>query len=141
MTGAATTGRPNEKQQERERTFAEWVTFGVATLVLLGVLGLIIYDWRALPSSPAMLEVQRVGQAERAGEQYLVHFKVSNSGGETVGTVQVVAELRRGGEVITAGEQQIDFLSPGESEEGAFLFKDDPDHAELELRVASYTLP
>ena len=47
----------------------------------------------------------------------------------------------RVGEEEQEGEQQIDFLSGGETAEGAFVFTLDPAAGELELRVASYKLP
>lgn len=141
MSGAASTARTDEKQQGHERSVAEWVTFGVATLLLAVVIGLVIYEWITIPSTPPLLAVRRVGQTQLVEDQYRVQFEITNSGGETVSTVQVIAEVRRDGGVATVGEQQIDFLSPGESEQGAFLFSEDPDRAGLKLRVAGYTLP
>jgi uncharacterized protein (TIGR02588 family) len=53
----------------------------------------------------------------------------------------VIAELRINGKIEEVGEQQIDFLSSGETEEGAFVFSRDPRNVELVVRVASYKLP
>jgi uncharacterized protein (TIGR02588 family) len=70
-----------------------------------------------------------------------IFFEVMNQGGETAESVQITAELKIDGEVAETGEQQIDFLSSGEQEEGAFVFTQDPRHGELIIRVASYKLP
>jgi uncharacterized protein (TIGR02588 family) len=53
----------------------------------------------------------------------------------------VIAELSINGKVEEDGEQQIDFLASGETEEGAFVFSRDPRQGELVVRVASYKLP
>jgi uncharacterized protein (TIGR02588 family) len=55
--------------------------------------------------------------------------------------VQIIAELEIDGEVVESGEQQIDFLSGGEAETGAFIFSKNPQQGTLKLRAASYTLP
>ena len=88
-----------------------------------------------------MLSVVQQGVVERVNDQFRVSFTLTNEGGQTAEAVQVVAELSQDGEVIEEGEQQIDFLSGGEEEEGAFLFTQDPSQAELWIRVASYKLP
>jgi uncharacterized protein (TIGR02588 family) len=85
--------------------------------------------------------VVQQGVVERVNDQFRVSFTLANDGGQTAEAVQVVAELSQNGEVIEAGEQQIDFLSVGEQEEGAFLFTQNPSQAELSIRVASYKLP
>jgi uncharacterized protein (TIGR02588 family) len=64
-----------------------------------------------------------------------------NSGGDTAESVQIMAELMIDGKVTETGEQQIDFLSSGESEEGAFIFTKNPRQGQLNLRVGSYKLP
>jgi uncharacterized protein (TIGR02588 family) len=73
--------------------------------------------------------------------QFYVPFKVTNTGGETAQSVQVVAELRVNGEVLESGDQQIDFLSSGETKEGAFIFSHNPSQGELIVRSSSYQLP
>lgn len=53
---------------------------------------------------------------------YYVPFEVVNTGGNTAESVQIMAELLIDGKITETGEQQIDFLSSGKSEEGAFIF-------------------
>lgn len=125
----------------RQRSLAEWVTFGAAAALLCAVIGIIIYDWAVTPPSAPVLSAKLARNIERINGQFQVPFEVTNTGGQTAESVQVIAELIRDGEVIEDGEQQVDFLSAGESEEGAFLFTKDPGDAELILRVGSYKLP
>ncbi|KAM3100704.1 TIGR02588 family protein [Phormidesmis sp. 146-35] len=132
------------------RTIAEWTTFGIASLILSAIAGLVIYNWATEKDSPPVLSLDypkggtaspRTDEVREAEGQFYVPFEVSNTGGETVESVQIVAELRVNGQVTETGDQQIDFLSEGEKEEGAFVFRKDPRQGELIVRVASYKLP
>jgi uncharacterized protein (TIGR02588 family) len=126
--------------KREKRSTAEWATFGAASAVLATVLGLIGYAWATTPQEPPILEVQSA-EIRSVNGQFYVPFEVVNTGGETAEAIQVIAELRIGGEVEEQGEQQIDFLSRKETEEGAFIFSQDPRQGELVIRVASYKLP
>ncbi len=128
-------------QEGQERSPAEWITFGVATAILLALCGLIVYDWLR-PSTPPTLRIATAGEVRQVDGSFYVPFVVENTGGETAEAVQAIAELRVGSEVVETGEQLIDFLSGGEQEEGAFIFSRDPaGGASLSLRIASYKLP
>ncbi|MBE9181243.1 TIGR02588 family protein [Oculatella sp. LEGE 06141] len=125
-----------------KRSPAEWITFGLASFILTTVVGLVVYVWIAEHhQQPPSLSVVRNQSIRETAGQFYVPFEVTNSGGETVESVQIIAELRINGEVEEAGEQHIDFLSAKETEEGAFIFSRNPDEGELVIRVASYTLP
>ncbi len=128
-------------QQKPRRSPAEWITFMIALFILAGVVGLVLHEWRTTDDKPPVLSVTRPSEIRQAPGQFYVPFEVSNSGGETVESVQVIAELRVNGEVEESGEQQIDFLSSGEKQEGAFVFSRDPKQGELVVRVGSYKLP
>ncbi|MGF1481899.1 MAG: TIGR02588 family protein [Cyanophyceae cyanobacterium] len=123
----------------KRRSFAEWVSFGVAVVILSVIVGLVSYIWLFQDHQPPILQVSS-SEVRQASGQYYVPFSVTNTGGETAESVQIVAELAVNG-VIETGEQQIDFLSRNESEEGAFIFSRDPRQGNLTIRVASYRLP
>ncbi|WP_029214716.1 TIGR02588 family protein [Kallotenue papyrolyticum] len=121
------------------RSLPEWISFAIAALILLTIVGALIYDWIATPPTPPVLTV-RQGATRQANGLFYVPFQVENSGGATAAAVQVVATLRVG-DHEEQGEQQIDFLAGGETAEGAFVFMRDPAAGELELRVAGYKMP
>lgn len=129
------------EQQRQGRSPAEWITFGIASFILMVVAGLVIYEWVNKSDQPPILAVTPAGKILEAQGQFYVPFTVTNTGGETAESVQVVAELRFNGKIEESGEQQIDFLSSGETEEGAFVFSRHPRNGELTLRVASYKQP
>lgn len=130
---------PTPAQPKRE--LAEWVTFGIATFILTIVVGLVIYSWLNENDEPPVLSITRPSEIRQAPGQFYVPFEVTNTGGDTAESVQVIAELRINGKIEETAEQQIDFLSGGEKESGAFVFSRNPREGELILRVASYKLP
>ncbi|GFE68814.1 TIGR02588 family protein [Chroococcus sp. FPU101] len=119
---------------------AEWVTFAIALLIVLSMIGLVLYTWLTQDKQPPVLSITRSEIRETQG-QFYIPFKVTNTGGETAESVQVLGEFLLNGEIEESGEQQIDFLSGGESQEGAFIFTRNPQNGEIVLRVASYKLP
>ncbi len=135
------TDSSRQVEQKPKRSPAEWTTFSIALLILAAVVGLVIYKWLTQKNQPPVLSVSASSEIREAPGQFYVPFSITNTGGETVESVQVIAELSINGEVEESGEQQMDFLASGEKEEGAFVFSRDPREGELSVRVASYKLP
>ncbi len=123
-----------------KRTKAEWITFGAATCILTGIIGLVMYTAVSNKQQPPILTVSRKTIRLVSGKYY-VPFEVINNGDETAESVQILAELRDNNQIEETGEQQIDFLSSREKEEGAFIFSTDPRQGQLTIRVASYKVP
>ncbi len=135
------TDSSQEVGQKLPRSSAEWTTFSIALLILTAIVGLVIYQWLTQKNQPPVLSVTRKSEIRQAPGQFYVPFAIANTGGQTAESVQVIAELSINGKVEEDGEQQIDFLASGETEEGAFVFSRDPRQGELVVRVASYKLP
>lgn len=121
------------------RSAAEWVTFAVSVVILLALVGLIATK-AGEPDRPALPRVVETGPVERHGDRFLVPVKVRNEGGATAETVQVVAELTVGPDVVEA-DQSVEFLAPDETAEVAFVFEEDPATGRLDVRVAGFTVP
>lgn len=122
----------------RERTSAEWVTFGVAVLILLAVIGAILMEARSSNDPPR--PVAKVETTRRVDDRYEVTVLVENRGDQAASAVQVVASLEIDGETAE-GDQSIDFLSGGSDEELVFYFDDDPDDGKLSVDVTGFTVP
>jgi uncharacterized protein (TIGR02588 family) len=128
-------------EQQSKRSFAEWVTFSIASFILAIIVSLVGYTWLNDKNQPPIVSVTTKGTIRQIDGQFYVSFEVVNTGGDTAESVQIMAELVIDGKVIESGEQQIDFLSSDESEEGAFVFSRNPRQGKLNLRIASYKLP
>ncbi|MBW4694561.1 MAG: TIGR02588 family protein [Lyngbya sp. HA4199-MV5] len=133
---------PQENPQQPPRSRAEWITFGIASLILAIVVGLVGYTWLdEQQQQPPLLSILNTEKIRAANGQFYVPFTVTNSGGETAEAVHILAELRIGGAIVETGDLDVDFLSGGEKIEGVFIFSRDPQQGQLTLRVVSYKLP
>lgn len=119
----------------------KWLTFGLASLFLITLIGLVIYADFLNQNRPPVLTVDIIEPFREVDEQFYVPFTVANEGGESAEAIQIVAELRLDGETDEMGEQQIDSLSGGEKVQGSFVFSHNPSQGDLVLRVASYREP
>jgi len=122
------------------RPTPERLTFTVAVAVLLALAGAIVVLW-AQPREAPSVTVEVVGDGRLVGNQTYVTGEVHNTGDETAEAVQVIGELTADGDVVVAGEQLIDFLSGGETEQIVFIFDSAAPGGEFSLRVASYKNP
>jgi uncharacterized protein (TIGR02588 family) len=123
------------------RSSAEWITFSIATVILATAIGLVLYVWLGKQRQPPVLSVTHEKTIREVDGQFYVPFILTNKGGETVESVRVLAELEIKNGNKEQGEQEIDFLSSGEIQEGAFIFSKNPKNGKLNLRVISYKLP
>ncbi|MDZ7964597.1 MAG: TIGR02588 family protein [Nostoc sp. DedSLP03] len=129
------------KTEQPKRSIAEWITFSIASFILAIIVSLVGYTWLNEKNQPPILSVTKKQTIREINSQFYVPFEVVNNGGDTAESVQIIAELMIDGKVTETGEQQIDFLSSGEREEGAFIFSHNPRQGQLNLRVGSYKLP
>ena len=114
--------------------------FAIATTIILLLAGSIGWLW-AQPSDPVHVTIEMLGEPRVVDGQSYFSAELTNHGDETAEAVQVRAELIAGGEIVDEGEQIVDFLSGGKTEELVFVFADVPPGAQVELRVASFKVP
>lgn len=126
--------------ERQSMSIAERVTFAVAVGILAVAAGSIVWLW-AQPREPAIVTVAPSGDRRVTDSQTYVTARVHNAGDETAEAVQVLATLTVDGEDVAEGEQAIDFLSGGESEEVVFVFDVTEPRALVDLRVGGYVVP
>lgn len=134
-------GLSTQEMERPPRSLAEWVTFAIASLIVGSIAGLVVYAWATDGDRPPVLVVQQTEGIREENGQFYIPFEISNTGGETAESVQVIAELEQQGMVQPMGDLQVDFLARGEKEKGAFVFTQDPRKGKLVLRVGSYKVP
>jgi len=136
MTGRSPT---KERVQRATRSGPEWIILGASASILAVVVGvLVVLAFRtAAPAGPA---ADPPGPARQVGEQFLVPVSIVNRGDLAAAEVQVVAELTIDG-ATSSGDQVVDFLGGGESQELTFVFADDPADGELVISVTGYAEP
>jgi uncharacterized protein (TIGR02588 family) len=130
-----------DKPSRKRPIMAEWVTFLISVSLLALLVGLVIHSWITQSDGPPILQIITNGEIQQVEKQYYVPFTVTNIGGETAESVQIIGEIEENGRVEQVGDQQIDYLSGGEKQEGAFVVDRDPRQGNFAMRVASYKLP
>jgi uncharacterized protein (TIGR02588 family) len=132
----------SDNTEERPlRSPAEWITFGISLVILASLISAIGYTWierNRQEQDPVLSVISNKNSIREVNGQFYIPFEVTNDGAETAESVQVLAELEIKGKVVESGEQQVDFLSKGEREEGAFIFSRNPRSGKLTIRIASY---
>ncbi|MEM9162339.1 MAG: TIGR02588 family protein [Cyanobacteria bacterium P01_F01_bin.4] len=123
-----------------QRSLAEWITLTISTAILIGLVGLVLYDWQINQNRPPLFQIE-FASAQAIENHYYVPFVIKNTGGQVARTVQVSAELRLDDAPDETGAQDIDFLSANERKRGSFVFDHDPNQGQLTVRVASFRLP
>jgi uncharacterized protein (TIGR02588 family) len=128
-------------EKPNRRSLAEWISFGVSLSILALLVGAIVYQWITEENQPPILSVTTEKNIRQAKGQFYVPFTVANTGNETAESVEVMAELDVNGKMEEIGSQQINFLSGGETQSGAFILNRNPDRGKLIVRVTGYKLP
>ena len=123
------------------KSFAEKVSFSISLFIVAIIVTLICYTWVTGDNNPPILTVEMRSQIRQINEQYYIPFTVTNSGGETAESVEIVAQLSLAGMIAEMGRQEFNFLSRQETRKGEFIFNRDPKEGELVIRVASFKLP
>src|SRR5688572_18302152 len=126
------------EERRRPTRPAEWVTFGVAAAIVLGVIVTILVLARQSTTPPA--PAVAVGEVTERDDRYFVPVVVENRGDETAQNVQVTATLTLDDGEVTS-DQVVDFLAGGDSAEVEFVFEDDPEDGELEVVIGGFGLP
>jgi len=85
--------------------------------------------------------VTRPEPIRQGQDQFYIPFEITNTGGKTAESVQVIAELKKNGRVEETGDLQIDFLARHEKKKGGFVFTQNPADGKLVVRVSSYKAP
>ena len=124
----------------KRRSTAEQFSFIISLSIVSTIVILICYTWISGDSEPPVLSVM-TSPTRQVNKQYYVPFTVTNSGGKTANSVEVVAQLQITPEDWQVGRQKIDFLSRQETHSGEFIFGRDPQLGKLTVRVASYQEP
>lgn len=123
------------------RSLAEKLSFGISLFIVGLIITLVCYTWITGDTNPPILSIISGSNIRQVNQQYYVPFTVTNCGGETAESVEVVAQLLFANQVAETGRQQVDFLSRQEKRSGEFVFSHDPQQGELKIRVASYRQP
>lgn len=136
MTGPSST---KARVEHAVRTGPEWVTFALSAIIL-AVVSILLAISAFRTEDPAQPIAGPAGPVRQVGAQYFVPIEIVNRGDLGAAQVHVTAELTIDA-TTTSGDQSIDFLGGGETQELTFAFADDPADGELVIMVTGFAEP
>jgi uncharacterized protein (TIGR02588 family) len=119
------------------RTTAEWVSLGVALLLLVGVIGIVISLWLRATDNQIQFEIERQPIYEQEGQFYLP-ITITNSSDKAAQLVTVEGKLtvEDKEEISTT---TFDFIPPRSKVQGVLIFNNNPE--ETQVRITSFQEP
>jgi uncharacterized protein (TIGR02588 family) len=133
-----------QRNQERSgrRPAAEWVTLGISTLLVLGLVAATSYLYLVAPTDPAAMTVEpRLAETYQAGGRFYLPVIVQNSGGQTAEEARVLVSLTDDTGRSESSEFQIQFLAGGARHRATVSFAGDPRSGQLSAAVTSFLEP
>jgi uncharacterized protein (TIGR02588 family) len=130
------------KSQSQETPFWEQVAGFIGLLLVLGVLGLLIYEG-IQPQTEAEIVTEVKSISPQPGG-YLVAFEASNRGRSTAASVLVEGALYDAAnpdEAIEAAEVTFDYIPDQSGRAASFVFEHDPRQYDLRIQVKGFTDP
>ena len=118
----------------------EWALAALSAALVLGVIGFLLYEGLAEPTTPPEVRVT-VETVRPAGSGYLVTFKAENRGQRTAAGLGVEGTLKRGGTTVETRSTTLDYVPSEGARKGGLYFTEDPRDYELALRATGYDRP
>lgn len=132
------------KQSDKPRpetSWLEWVMFGVGSVLLLGTLGLLVYEALKFEDEPPHITVD-IGSTDARRGTYGVPVTVRNTGGETASSVEIQITAFFSGGVQQQGHITFDFVPTHSTAKGWVTFERPPSASDsIRARVLGYRLP
>lgn len=136
---------PDKKSRKKNSHIAdiplvEWIIGAVGLLIVVGAIGVLIYEAVAGDKSPpdVKLTVQAI-TPQRNG--YLVKVSAENEGGQTAARVSIKAELIAQEQAIEVAETTFGYLPAHSVRDAGVFFTRDPRQGKLRLRAVGYEEP
>ena len=118
----------------------EWVTAITGLLLVLGAIGVMLWEGVARDDLPPAFDMQVDSTFTRA-DGFHVLFRAHNNGDVTAAEVRVRALLMRGDSAVQQEDVTFDYLPPRSTRRGAIIFPSRPPGTTIELRPLGYHQP
>jgi uncharacterized protein (TIGR02588 family) len=121
------------------RRFAEWISLGISTVLLLCLAGYLLLQALA-PDSPYLLDEARplTAEVQQKGDRYILPIEISNQGRRTLRELKVEVRATEPGGKSDTRELQIDYLGEQSAQKVFLYFEQDPRGSRVETRPVYY---
>jgi uncharacterized protein (TIGR02588 family) len=138
MATKARGGAPSRRAPNT--SMAEWIVATLSAALVLAVLGFLVYDGVARPSTPPDVTV-KVDSVVPAGPGYLVLVRADNRGRNTAAEVTVEGALEADTGTVETSQTTIDYVPAGGQQRAGLYFERDPRTLKLRLRAHGFRDP
>ena len=123
-----------------KKNWLEWSIFAVSLVVVLGTVGVLLYEYLSLGSEPADLRIELARPEAHAG-YYAVPVTVRNQGSATAQNVHLEVTLQLSGAETERAEFELDYLPRAAKRKAWVTFLHDPAQGKLTPRILGYENP
>jgi uncharacterized protein (TIGR02588 family) len=125
-TGKDAGPRQSDQEEDRGRSLAEWVGVTMSLAIVLGLVGLILYEHFAGGTGPATIQITpRSEELRREGNLVYLPLEVSNGGDLTAEQVRIRLSVGANGGQRPLPDVLVDFLAGGQTVDVVIVFPDD----------------
>lgn len=118
----------------------EWAIALVSAVLVLGTIGLMLYEALDAPSTPPDIAIT-VEEIIRTDSSYVVVFSAHNRGQTTAASLSVEGELTSGGQTVEKSAATLDYVPSEAKRQGGLFFSSDPQQYNLTIRPKGYDQP
>ena len=131
---------PNAGGREQPKeTWLQIVVTGISGLLILSIVGYLVWEGTR-PFTPAEFQAT-VEEARAVGDRYHVRLRVTNTGGQSVASLEVVLELWEGDEVVESAAAVLDWVPERSSRDLVLIVPEDPGDYTPVVRYRGYQIP
>jgi uncharacterized protein (TIGR02588 family) len=118
----------------------EWTFAAVGFLFVAAALGFLIYRGATKADTPPQIKVE-VESVTQTGENYLVNFRISNTGDTTAAGLTIEGELKNGEKSEESSDISLAYLPARSARRGGLFFTKNPRDFQLKIRAKGFEQP
>lgn len=130
----------SQDEQAPKASALEWLTAVIGLILVVGSVGILIYDAVSEKNSPPKLIVntESVTQTESG---YLVKFSLYNDGEDNAADVTIEGKITEGEKDLEASSVTIGYSPSHSTRQGGLLFTKNPQQSDFQIRALGYNKP
>jgi uncharacterized protein (TIGR02588 family) len=130
----------SENAHEESPSRLEWLFAAVGVLVVSSAVGFLIYRGATKDDLPPAIKIE-VESIAPTGDNYLVNFRVSNTGDTTAADLTIEGELKNGEKAEETSDVTMTYLPAKSVRRGGLFFTKNPRDFQLRIRAKGYEQP
>ena len=132
--------KENATPQEESPSLLEWIFAAIGVLIVASAIGFLVYRGATKGDTPPAIKVE-VESVTPTGENYLVNFRVHNTGDTTAAGLTIEGELKNGEKPEETSAVTMTYVPAQSARRGGLFFTKNPNEFQLKIRAKGYERP